>query len=59
MLSVWVKESNTLNKRGRLLYNRDKSQTLNKEGKLSHCWGKLKFLIKEENSRIREEIKNS
>ena len=43
MLSAWVKESDTLNKRG----------------KLSHCREKLKTLKKEEDSRNKGGNKNS
>ena len=46
MLSAWVKESNTLNKRGRLLQNRGKTQTLNKRGEHSHYRGKMKTFNK-------------
>ena len=45
MLSAWIKENLTLNKRGRLLQNRGKPHTHNKRGKLSYFGRKLKTLI--------------
>ena len=48
MLSAWIKESNTLIKRGRFLQNRGKTLTYNKWGKLSYLGRKIKTLIEEE-----------